>query len=205
MMTDNNICKREHLFKHNCDHSVGRRGPSSYFMHDPEVIFNELKIKDGYRFLDLGCGAGDYSIQASKLVGDTGVVFALDKWEGIIDRFKMEVNNQGLKNIKTNVSSIEEPIPIEDNCIDICLISTVLHTLDLHQCKDILFNEIHRVLKSDGRVAIIECKKMDTPFGPPKRNRWSSQELEEIMEPYGFKKISYIDLGYNYMILWSIE
>ncbi len=205
MMKDNNGFKSEHLFKHNCVHSAERKGPSSYFMHDPDVIFNELKIKDGYRFLDLGCGAGDYSIQASKLVGDSGVVYALDKWKGIIDKFQLEVNKQGLTNIQTHVSSIEEPIPIEDDCIDICLISTVLHTLDLHECKHILFNEIRRVLKPSGRVAIIECKKIDTPFGPPKVKRWSSEELEGIMKPYGFKKISYIDLGYNYMILLSIE
>jgi ubiquinone/menaquinone biosynthesis C-methylase UbiE len=169
-------------------------------MHNSEVVFNELKVKDGHRFLDLGCGAGDYSIQAAKLVGDSGVIYALDKMEEIIDGVQLEVNRQGLTNIKTNVASIEKTIPIEDDCIDICLISTVLHTLDLHRCKDVLFNEIRRVLKSDGRLAIIECKKVDSSFGPLKRNRWSPEELEDIMRPYGFKKISYVDLGYNYMI-----
>ncbi|QUI23909.1 class I SAM-dependent methyltransferase [Vallitalea pronyensis] len=174
-------------------------------MHDPEVVFRELKIREGYTFLDLGCGAGDYSIQASKMVGDSGIVYALDKWKETTESLEKEVHHQGIKNIQTKASSIEDPLPIDDHCVDVCLISTVLHTLDLHQCKDVLFNEIHRILKKDGRVAIIECKKIDTPFGPPKSNRWSPNELEEIMAPYGFKKIKDVELGYNYMILLSIE
>lgn len=203
-MYSDDLCNSKHSFKHNPMQSSLSRGPSSYFMHDPEVIFKELNIKEGNRFLDLGCGAGDYSIQAAKLVGDSGIVYSLDKWEQIIDRVEKEVKKQGLMNVQTLVSSIEEPIPIDDDCIDICLISTVLHAIGLNECKDILFNQIHRVLKPNGRIAIIEIKKTDTPFGPPMINRWSPGELEEIMKPYGFRKISYLDLGYSYMIQLGI-
>ncbi|GKX27698.1 SAM-dependent methyltransferase [Vallitalea longa] len=203
-MQNNDLCKSKDSFKHNPMHSSRTRGPSSYFLYNQDIIFDELKIKKGYRLLDLGCGAGDYSIQASKLVGDSGMVYSLDKWKQIIDRVEKEVNKQGLMNVKTLVSNIEEEIPIDDDCIDICLISTVLHAIGLNECKDILFNEIHRVLKRDGRIAIIEIKKTDTPFGPPMMNRWSPEELEEVMKPYGFRKISYLDLGYSYMIQLGI-
>lgn len=189
-------CRNNHLSK---------KGPSSYFMHDPEIIFNELKIKEGYSVLDLGCGAGDYSIKASQIVKDTGVVYAIDKGEMIMNRLEEEIKKEGITNVQTHIASIEKAIPIEDECIDVCLIATVLHALNLQECKEILFNEIRRVLKPEGLLAIIECKKINAPFGPPKASRWSPEEIENIAKIYGFEKTGYIDLGYNYMILLRIE
>lgn len=203
----NNIskCKNGYKFHNQRGHKQGRKGPSSYFMHDSEQVFNELKVKSGNVFLDLGCGAGDYSIQASKIVGDSGLVYAVDIWEEVLDRLKEEAVSKGLRNIQTKISDMKDKISIEDNCIDICFIATVLHSLDLEKDGEKLFREIHRVLKSDGRMAIIECKKEDAPFGPPKNRRLSSEELEQLIKPYGFKKISYVDLGYNYMIQFSAQ
>lgn len=74
----------------NHEKAIHRRGPSSYWMHDPEVVFDSLTLKEGDCFLDLGCGPGDYSIKASKLAGDSGVVYALDKTPSMIEALKVE-------------------------------------------------------------------------------------------------------------------
>jgi ubiquinone/menaquinone biosynthesis C-methylase UbiE len=173
-------------------------------MHDPEVIFNVLKLKEGDLFLDLGCGPGEYSIEASRIIGNSGLVYALDKSQYMIDCLRAEADSQGLKNIKTMVSDITCPLPIEDGCIDVCLISTVLHIPEVTKQMRAIFTEVRRVLKPRGRSAIIECKKEVTPFGPPINLRLSPQELESLMAEYGFEKISLVDLGYNYMIQFSI-
>ena len=181
-----------------------RRGPSSFGMHDPEVVFNELKLKEGDVFLDLGCGPGDYAIQASNIVGPSGAVYALDKWLYLVDSLLEKADAQGLENIKAMVSDITRPFPIEDGCIDVCLLSTVLHIFNLSEIEETIFNEIKRVLKPDGRVAIIECKKEDQPFGPPKHMRLSPDDIEDTIQRYGFEKVGFADLGYNYMIQFSI-
>jgi len=46
--------------KHRSEHY--ERKPSSFFMHDPHLIFEELDLKEGDSFLDLGCGTGDYTL-----------------------------------------------------------------------------------------------------------------------------------------------
>lgn len=205
IMDNEKRCKSEHLSGDFRGHNHRRRGPSSYTMHDPELVFRELKLKEREAFLDLGCGAGDYSIHASKIVGNSGVVYALDVWENLLNGLEEEAVSQSLKNIQTKLSDINSPLPIEDNCIDVCFIATVLHTLNLDRDAKKIFSEVRRVLKPEGRLSIIECKKEDMPFGPPKHMRNSPEEVEEAIRPHGFEKLGYVDLGYNYMIQFRIK
>ncbi|WP_113671709.1 class I SAM-dependent methyltransferase [Vallitalea guaymasensis] len=201
-MDKKNRCMNEHSYNHKRTH---RRGPSSYHMHNPDVVINELNIKKGDSFLDLGCGSGDYSIQAAGLVGDSGMVYALDIWGEVLEGLNERAGEDGITNIKTKVCNIKENINLDDNSIDICFISTVLHTIDLSIDGKRLFDEIDRVLKPRGRIVIIECKKGDYPVGPPMSCRISPEEFEEFFLPYGFEKNSYVDLGYNYMISFKTK
>ena len=60
-----------------------QNGISSYNRFDVNLVFEKLDLKEGQIFLDLGCGAGDYSIKASSYVGDSGIVYALGQWKKI--------------------------------------------------------------------------------------------------------------------------
>ena len=188
-------------------HHHGRhgRGPSSFWLHDPEKIFAELKLKQGDCFLDLGCGPGDYSIQASKIIGDSGLLYALDREKEAMDRIKEKMISEGCSNIRAIKSDITNPLPIDDSCVDVCLMATVLHIFQVRKAGLTLFGEIHRVLKPGCRLAIIECKKEDQPFGPPKHIRLSPEEVDDAVSGHGFKKISLTDLGYSYLIQFSAE
>jgi ubiquinone/menaquinone biosynthesis C-methylase UbiE len=182
-----------------------KKGVSSFTLQDSSLVFNELNLKAGDYFLDIGCGAGDYSIQASKNVGDEGVVYALDKWDEVIEGLVKKARSQGLGNIKAIVSDITRPLPVEGSIIDVCLLATVLHIPDVAKAANILFNEIHRVLKPDGRAAIIEIKKEEMPFGPPLHVRLSPEEAEGLVDKRMFSKISYSDLGYSYMVQFKVR
>ena len=197
--------------KNNCnyrqsyDQSKCKCSQSSYWMQEPELVFSELTLKRGDCFFDLGCGPGDYSIQASAIIGDSGVVYALDKEKEFIDELKEKAACQGLKNIKAITADINASLPIEDKCVDVCFIATVLHIPNLVKSEKTFFKEIHRVLTPEGRLAIIECKKEDALFGPPMHMRLSPEEIENTISRYGFKKIQYINLGFNYMIQFLIK
>ena len=42
-------------------------------------LFHETGLKSGMRVLDIGCGAGDVSMLAAKIVGKTGTVVGIDR------------------------------------------------------------------------------------------------------------------------------
>lgn len=190
---------------HHHGHARHRRGPSSFWIQDPDAVFQQLSLKAGDAFLDLGCGPGEYATEAAKIIGHEGIVYALDKWEQMIDDLKERSAERGLMHIKAMVSDITEPLPIDDGCIDICLISTVLHTMNMAKDGKILFSEIRRVLKPSGTLAIIECKKEDQPFGPPKHMRLSPNALEDAITPYGYKMVEFVNFLYTYLICFSVR
>ena len=187
--------------KDNCKH---KKAPTSYHMQDPDIVFNELGLNQGDTFLDVGCGAGDYAIHASKVVGDSGTVYALDKQEESISFLEERIRELGIKNIEVKASDLTKRLPIKDNSIDVCLIATVLHGLDFDKYKGNIFKEMMRILKPSGRLSIIECSKKDLSFGPPEHMRLDPEYIEESALGFGFKKVGFTDLGFNYLIQFQM-
>ncbi|XHH07634.1 MAG: class I SAM-dependent methyltransferase [Candidatus Bathyarchaeia archaeon] len=190
----------------NCRHG-GHKGPSSFWMHDPQIVFGEINLKPGETFLDLGCGLGDYSIYAAKIVGASGMVYAVDKQEELVNNLIEKATTMGLKNILAIKSDITSPLSLKDHTIDVCFVSTVLHCIDTLDAEKVtsLFIEIRRVLKPTGRLIIIECKKEDMTFGPPKNMRLSPDQIKSLITPHGFGSTGFVDLGYNYMIQYTLQ
>ena len=174
--------------------------PTSYHMQNPDIVFKELNLKIGDIFLDIGCGAGDYSIHASKIVGISGKVYSLDKPEETIKLLEEKIAKLKLNNIQTKIADITKILPLEDNSIDVCLVSTVLHAINFNKYKETVFKEIYRILKPSGRLVTIDCSKKDLSFGPPESMRLDSEEIEKSAKQVGFKKTNNIDLGFNYLI-----
>ena len=181
-------------------HVRNKRGPSSFWMHDPEKVFNALALDPGDYFLDMGCGPGDYSIEASGRVGDSGMVYAIDRDKIMIKELEATACEKGISNLNTIQADIIKSLPITDKCIDLCFIATVLHIPAVLKNMPVLLSEVCRVLKPGKRLAVIECKKEEMPFGPPRDMRLSSTDIENLIKRYDFKKSSVLDLGYNYMV-----
>ena len=181
------------------------RGPSSIRIHDPDLVFEALGLKKGDVVLDLGCGPGDYSLRAAGNVRHSGKVYALDRDQYLLDGLAAEADAQRIWNIETILADMTRPLPIDDDRIDVCLLFTVLHILQLSASERSLFHEIRRVLKPAGRVAVIECKKEEQPFGPPMDRRLSPDEIEQSVHKFGFDQPDFTDLGYTYLIQFPVQ
>ena len=176
------------------------RGPGSYHMFDQEVIFNEINLRPGEYVLDLGCGSGDYSRHAADIVGEEGKVFSYDAQPYTINVLKECIAGEGIKNIIAVCQDITDPYPLPDDYIDVCLIITVLHTIDFKKNSMSLFNEIYRVLKPGGRLITVDCKKIATSYGPPLHMRIREEDLIREISGYKFEMFKNRDLGDFYML-----
>ena len=183
----------------------GARGASSFHMQNSEEVFAQIDVKKGERFLDLGCGMGDYSFEAAERVGDTGKVFAIDRWEGLKGFVDKECLDNKIQNIEAINLDITQTLPFPDQSINVCLLATVMHTIRPDHLKRELIKELKRVTKNTGQVAILNVKKEDLPFGPPAELKSSPKETEILFENSGFKKIGYQEFEYTYLIQFRPE
>lgn len=182
--------------------SLGQRThrPSSYHINDPKAVFEALGLRSGDVLLDLGCGAGDYALRASGIVGGDGKVYAVDSDADSIEHLRDRVRFEGIGNVDAIQADATKRLPLADDSIDVCLLSTVLHNPVVKVNSSAVFQETIRVLKTNGRLFVIECGDKDPSFGPPASMRISPEEMEMMAVEHGYVKIKTVDLGFNYLM-----
>ena len=115
------------------------------FFQPRKKVLAEVNIEPGFNVLDYGCGPGSYTTAAAKLVGETGVVYALDIHPLAVKQVQKTAASKGLANIETILSDCATGLP--DESIDVVLFYDTLHKLNE---PDKVLTELHRVLKPDG-------------------------------------------------------
>ena len=184
-------------------HGAGR---SSFELVDVNLIFGELALTPLTVFLDLGCGTGNYTIAAAKLLGPRAVIYGVDTWEEGLNELKQRAKAENLSNIVALRSDVNEHIPLESATVDVCFMATVLHDLLRESTGEAVMTEIARVLKPNGRLSIVEFKKQEDGPGPPVNVRLSPEETEKVFTCYGFVKHGLHDVGqYNYLMIASLH
>ncbi len=182
-----------------------RHGPSSFGMQDPALVFDALGLRPGDVFFDLGCGPGDYALAAASVVGPGGKVFGLDKWDEVLRGMMAEAALRRIGNICPLLGDMRQGLPLGDAGVDVCLMATVWHVLNLKRDGARIFGEVRRVLKPEGRLAVLSFKKEDRPWGPPVAQRQSPAQVAAALEPHGFRGQVPIDLGDNFLMLFRRE
>ena len=180
-------------------------GGSSFQLIDAEKVLGKLHLEKGNILLDLACGQGEYAIEFSNIVGEEGLIYAVDLWDENIVQLRKASSAAGIKNIKAIVADVSKVMPIGNDSVDVCLMATVLHDLILEKVADEAIKEVVRVLKPNGLLAIIEFKKIDGPPGPPMKIRLSPNEVESLVRPFGFIKNELKEVGeYNYLMTFDL-
>jgi len=121
----------------------------------PERTLREMGLQKGQAVLDYGCGIGSFSIPAAKMVGDDGVVYALDIHPLAIKAVEKEIRKKRFSNIKTILSARETGLP--DESVDVVLLYDVFQMIS---DKDKLLEELYRVLKSGG-ILFATAERLD--------------------------------------------
>ena len=150
-------------------------GKFSEGLLDDETVLKKIKIHLGQTILDAGCGNGYMAKKFSALVGNAGKIYALDPDKGSINKLRKEVEKA---NIEALVGDITKTTEIKECSLDLVYLSTVFHIFSDTQIVG-FEKEVKRILKSGAKLAIVNIKKENTPFGPPVEMRSSPEELRQ--------------------------
>ena len=163
-------------------------GFSSVHFLDSDEIISELNLKGNETFMDAGCGDGHIAIKVVEEYLPDGTVYAVDVYDASIEdmeAYKVENNVDNLINIEADIT---KGIPgVDDESIDVVLMVNVFHGFRASRTMDEAIDEFARIIKQDGKIAIMDYKAWDVPKGPPTAFRSSPEELEEVFAKHGLK------------------
>jgi ubiquinone/menaquinone biosynthesis C-methylase UbiE len=141
---------------------------------DGEQFLKAIGIKKGFIIVDFGCGSGDYTLPAARVVGTTGIVYAVDKNSQQLDRL-MQIAPPELSIVPLGISG-DVKIEVTDHSVDAVLLYDVLHYENISNRKK-MYNEAHRIMKKDALLSVYpkHCKT-DSPSG-----KLSDMTVEDII------------------------
>nr|KXH71068.1 MAG: hypothetical protein AM325_15290 [Candidatus Thorarchaeota archaeon SMTZ1-45] len=122
-------------------------GPYRSKVQPPSMIIEALDIRPGMDIIELGCGSGYYTVAVAKAIQPAGVVFAVDIQQGMLDKLKARMEDEGVDNIIPVLADAEGEIPLDDGIADAVFSVTVLPEIP-NPPKALL--QVKRLLKDDG-------------------------------------------------------
>ncbi|MFC6835694.1 methyltransferase domain-containing protein [Halomarina ordinaria] len=112
--------------------------------------FDLADLREGEDVLDLGSGSGMDVFVAAGHVGETGSVTGLDMTDEQLSKARRLGDEWGFETVAFEAGYVED-LPFEDDSFDAVVSNGVVN---LSAEKDRVFEEIARVLRPDGRLAL---------------------------------------------------
>ena len=177
---------------------------TSSFAH-PARNVAAFQIGHGSRVADFGAGSGAYTFAIAEHLSGSGHVIAVDIQRDLLRRIKNEATRRGYKNVDIVWGDLEVlgSSKIADRHLDFVLISNLLFQV---QEKVRVLYEARRVLKPQGRLAIIDWAESFKGMGPQKREVVSKEAGRELAEGVGFVLEREFSAGaHHYGLLFRVK
>lgn len=167
----------------------------------PLETLKQLSLEEGAVVADIGCGIGYFTLPAAEIVGSKGKVYALDISEEMLNETSSAAIEKGYTNIEL-IKSGEYDLVLENSTVTYCFICNVLHEItDLNR----FIKELRRILKSHGKLVIIEWKKVVGKWGPPLEHRLDSNILIALLRNEGFAINMQTDIGDDFYAICLVK
>ena len=155
-------------------------------------VISLSKIQGSETVVDIGCGTGVLLIEVAKNHPKANLI-GIDPDEMVLGIAKQRFDKLGI-NAKL-FQEYAEKLSLENNSVDLVISSLVFHHFP-NEIKQTACNEIYRILKPGGRVAIAD-------FGPRRKSPYLFEKKEYMqgnlqgmipvcMEKSGFKNVTEI-------------
>jgi len=167
-----------------------------------EQIIQALQIQPGQKIADIGAGTGLYTIPFAQLVGEKGIIYAVDISADFIKNIEIRAKGQGLKNVVGHINKQKE-IGLTNNSIDLAFICNTYHHFEYPITT---MKSVYQALTPGGKLVVIDFQR-----DPKISSSWvmghvraEKEKVIEEIESIGFKLIDDNNqLKQNYFLSFS--
>lgn len=147
----------------------------------PGEIVAAMGLQAGMTTADLGAGTGYLLPHLSKAVGESGVVYALDAEDAMIDYLGGQVAQMGPARIEVQKVPWDAP-GLEDATLDAMVTLNTWHHV---QGREAYARKVAATLKPGGRFVVVEFT-MEATYGPPAKMKLEPAQVIADLEAGGF-------------------
>lgn len=124
------------------------------------ALLETAQLRPGLRVLDIACGSGDPTLEIAARISPGGHVTGIDLSEGAVGVARERAQRAQLAHIDFQSANVES-LPFGDRSFD-CAVSRfgAMYFDDLSRA----FGEVHRVLRPQGRIALMVWGPFDQPY-----------------------------------------
>ncbi|MDE2041262.1 MAG: class I SAM-dependent methyltransferase [Patescibacteria group bacterium] len=150
---------------------------------DPAANLAKLGVQAGMRVADIGAGSGFYSIEAAKLSGPSGRIYAVDVQKDLLERLRGVAAAQGIRTIEIIWGNAEKigGTKVKESFVDRAIVSNLLFQLTK---PDDFVLELKRILKPGGKALVVDWSEV-SPIGP--KTVVTEMQARTLFEKAGFK------------------
>lgn len=171
---------------------------------DPTKVFAKVGLAAGMRVADFGCGrTGHFVFPAAKIIGERGVVYALDIMKDVVASIQSRVNAESSSNIQAVWTDLESvgAAPIPEKSLDAGFFVNVMFMI---KKRPEALREAARLLKGDGHLVVVDWDKKLGPLGPSPEQMVNVDDLINIAAKEGLKAEDQFPInGYHFCIIFK--
>ena len=174
-------------FKHaNAQEWVKRfeRESREIYGHRTEIV-DSLELKPGMAVADVGAGTGFMTLAFAKVVGPTGVVYAVDITPEFIDLVRRRAAEAHLPSVRPVLCSAQS-VKLDPESVDLVFVCDTYHHFE-YPPKTL--RSIHRALRPGGRLVVVDFKRI-----PGESREWTMNHVRAAKETF-IKEIG--DAGFS--------
>ena len=145
----------------------------------PHQVIQALKLPPDAIVADVGAGTGYFSARLATML-PKGKIYAVDVEPDMVKHLAERAKREGRKNMQA-VQGAPADAKLPEK-VDLILFVDVHHHIDQ---REQYFRKLRASLKPGGRVAIIDFRP-DSPEGPPKQSRISSERVKAELSTAGY-------------------
>lgn len=170
-----------------------------------EKVMEALAFRPGERVADVGAGSGYFTLPVAKAVEPSGIVWAVDISQEMLDYLAKRVEAEKLQDVKLKKVAKDDP-ELPPKGLDTILMVDTLHYI---QDRPAYAKKLAAGLAPGGRLVIIDYTPKpwaDRPWGPPPEQQMARETVDHDMAAGGFRVAKAYDfLPEQYFVVYTLQ